>query len=243
MNGRMPIDDKITTVVGENESGKTHLLTAIEKGIRGEGIEREDFCRYSQFFAVEQGKMKWPDFGFEWAGLSKDEKQQLITAAAIDKPGAFDSFHLFRTGKDRLTVYLPGPTGFSIHEVPTASVKAVVDLLPNVFHMEAHIALPESVPIRWLADGSPAGKGLESMARDQRVGLFEKLYEKAAWFATKESVTQAAGEIVTTMAVFTGDNLSPSRCPSVPLVVVLDVRLAEQKWTVRDYVCYPGSCG
>lgn len=203
---RVPIDEKITTVVGENESGKTHLLTAIEKGIRGQGIEREDFCCYSQFFAVEQGKMKWPDFGFEWAGLSKEEKHQLITAAAIDKPGAFDHFHIFRTGKDRLTVYLPGPAGFSIHEVPAASIKAVVDLLPNVFHMEAHVALPESVPIRWLADGSPAGKGLESMAREQRVGLFEKFYEKAAWFATPQSVTQAAGEIVTTMAAFTGDN-------------------------------------
>lgn len=203
---RVSIDDKITTVVGENESGKTHLLTAIEKGIRGEGIEREDFCRYSQFFAVEHGKLKWSDFGFEWAGLSKEEKQQLSTAAAIDMPGAFERFHLFRTGRDRLTVYLSGPTGFSTHEVPATSVKAVVDILPNVFHMQADIALPESVPIRWLADGSPAGKGLESMARDQRVGLFEKFYEKAAWFATKETVTQAAGEIVTAMAAFTGDS-------------------------------------
>lgn len=203
---RVPIDEKITTVVGENESGKTHLLTAIEKGISGKEIEREDFCRYSQFFAVEQGKMKWPDFGFEWAGLTKEERQLLVAAAAIDRAGAFDRFHLFRTDRDRLTVYLPSQTGFSIHEVQAASVKAVIDILPNVFHMEAHIALPESVPIRWLADGSPAGKGLESLARDQRVGLFETFYEKAAWFASKESVTQAAGEIVTTMASFTGDN-------------------------------------
>ena len=186
---RVPIDEKITTVVGENESGKTHLLTAIEKGIRAKDIEREDFCRYSQFFAVEQGKMKWPDFGFEWVNPSKEERQQLITAAAIEKPGAFDHFHVFRTDQDKLTVYLPGPTGFVMHGVSSTSAKAVIDLLPNVFHMEAHIGLPESVPIRWLADGTSASTGLESLTRDQRVGLMEKFYEKAAWFATENSVT------------------------------------------------------
>ena len=50
---RIPIDSKVTTIVGANESGKSHLLTAIEKGISGEGFHREDFCRYSQFFTVE----------------------------------------------------------------------------------------------------------------------------------------------------------------------------------------------
>ena len=64
---RIPIDEKITTVVGENESGKTHLLTAIEKGIRGQGIEREDFCRYSQFFA----RIKRMAFSILSAGITE----------------------------------------------------------------------------------------------------------------------------------------------------------------------------
>ena len=63
---RVPIDRKVTTIVGANESGKSQLLTALEKGITGRKIEREDFCRYSRFFTVERDKMKWPDFGFEW---------------------------------------------------------------------------------------------------------------------------------------------------------------------------------
>ena len=53
---RIALDSTVTTVVGANESGKSHLLTAIEKGLTGENIEREDFCRYSQFFTVEQDK-------------------------------------------------------------------------------------------------------------------------------------------------------------------------------------------
>ncbi|MUG93827.1 hypothetical protein F7734_15970 [Scytonema sp. UIC 10036] len=44
---RIPIDPKVTTIVGANESGKTHLLSAIRKGITGKEIQYEDFCRYS----------------------------------------------------------------------------------------------------------------------------------------------------------------------------------------------------
>jgi AAA15 family ATPase/GTPase len=52
---RVPLDPAVTTIVGANETGKSHLLSAIKKGIEGKGILREDFCRYSQFFTVEQG--------------------------------------------------------------------------------------------------------------------------------------------------------------------------------------------
>src|SRR5215217_3191899 len=89
---RVPIDPKVTTVVGANESGKSHLLTAIEKGVTGEEIEREDFCRYSQFFKVERGRMKWPDFGFEWADLSASDQQLVRTACNIPDGTPFERF-------------------------------------------------------------------------------------------------------------------------------------------------------
>ncbi len=228
---QVPIDETITTVVGENESGKTHLLSAIEKGITGKEIEREDFCRYSQFFAVEQGKMKWPDFGFEWAGVTKQERQALVSAAGIEKAPAFDRFHLFRTQRDRLTLYLPGPAGLVTHEVPASSSKAVVDILPHVFHMKADVALPESVPIRWLIGASSQEDSLEGLARKQRVGLFEKFFANTGWFATKESVTQAAGEIATTMSSFTagGTDRGSSEERQAELVLARDLILKVAK--------------
>ena len=69
----IPIESNVTTIVGANEPGKSHLLTAIVKGISGNNIKREDFCRYSQYFTVEMGERKLPDFGFEWTNLSSDE--------------------------------------------------------------------------------------------------------------------------------------------------------------------------
>jgi predicted ATP-dependent endonuclease of OLD family len=58
----VPLDPTITTIVGANESGKSHLLSAIEKAISGNNIERSDFCRYSNFFTVKQNELKYPDF-------------------------------------------------------------------------------------------------------------------------------------------------------------------------------------
>jgi hypothetical protein len=147
---RIPIDRKITTVVGANESGKTHLLTAIEKGIRGEGIDRADFCRYSQFFTVEQGKMKWPDFGFEWAGVSATERKTILDCCGITKPIAFDSFHVFRTAKDKLKVYLPDEAKSS-HDVTATGVSQLVSLVPRVFRLHENGGGPQSLGAFWVS--------------------------------------------------------------------------------------------
>jgi hypothetical protein len=47
------LDEAVTCVVGANESGRSQLLTALERALSGEGIEAADFCRYSAFFAVD----------------------------------------------------------------------------------------------------------------------------------------------------------------------------------------------
>jgi AAA15 family ATPase/GTPase len=59
----VPIESKITTIIGANESGKSHLLSAIKKAITGKEIERSDFCRYSPFFTVKQNELEYPVFG------------------------------------------------------------------------------------------------------------------------------------------------------------------------------------
>lgn len=53
----IPLEDDITTVVGANESGKSHLLSAISKVLTGKGIpdskgkpgqySRTDLCHYT----------------------------------------------------------------------------------------------------------------------------------------------------------------------------------------------------
>ena len=42
---RVPIESDITAVVGANESGKTHLLDAMQIVLTGDGLLQRDFCR------------------------------------------------------------------------------------------------------------------------------------------------------------------------------------------------------
>jgi hypothetical protein len=191
---RIPIDGKITTIVGANESGKTHLLTAIEKGLSGVGIERDDFCRYSQFFTVEEGKMRWPDFGFEWTGLSDDERATLAEACDAELPGTLSRFLQFRTNRTEVTVYVPSADGgYTAHPVPKP--KALFAVLPSVFRLRENVALPESVPIRFLAEDERPDTGIAKLPRHQRVGLMDSVLSHFGWFQSKETVTQSAEQI------------------------------------------------
>ena len=217
---RIPIDATITTIVGANESGKTHSLTAIEKGLSGQDIARGDFCRYSQFFAVEQGKMRWPDFGFEWAGVTREEAEA-VASACENPPRSFDRFLMFRTERSTVTIYVPSGDAYSAHRV--SDIPKLLGNLPSVFRLREDIALPESVPIRFLADEPRVSSGLEALPRRQRVGLLDTIWTHMGWFQNQQTVTQSADAIVKEMGNFTVANheKSPDAAPAYK-------RLAEQ---------------
>lgn len=185
----------MTTVVGANESGKTHLLTAIEKGISGNGIQREDFCRYSEFFTVMAGQLRCPDFGFEWVDLSNTERDVIREACGITGETAFDSFLLFRANKDSLLIYLPTKSGFSTHEVKREISESLITSLPNVFRIDANVALPNSVPIRRLAEEDPEQDTFELIGRSNRFKLLKALTELSSHFSNSQSVINGAGQI------------------------------------------------
>lgn len=201
---RIPVDPKVTTVVGANESGKSHLLSAIEKGIMGSGIEREDFCRYSEFFTVEEGKLKWPDFGFEWSELTEADRGHVKAACGMSGLTPFDRFLLFRTDREKLTIYIPGEGGYSKHAVEPSALSSLPKALPHVFRIASDIALPESVPIKWLAeDSSTTTNRIESLDRSERFGAVESLGSMLShpeWFASQQTFTQSADAMFPTMA-------------------------------------------
>lgn len=201
---KVPIDDKITTIVGANESGKSHLLSAIEKGISGTGIKREDFCRYSQFFTVERDEMKWADFGFEWGSLTNENKEYIRLVCGISANINFESFLIFRTGKSNLTVYIPANNTYQAHEVMAEKVDQFKNILPHVFRINSDVALPDSVSIKGLASGfAGAENGFETLRRKDRFSMVETVspaLSNAAWFESAETVTQFAANISTTFS-------------------------------------------
>ncbi|BAZ41990.1 ATP-dependent OLD family endonuclease [Calothrix sp. NIES-4101] len=175
----VPIDPKITTVVGANESGKSHLLSAIEKAISGEEIQRSDFCRYSPFFTVRQNELKYPDFGSEWSTPSKTEEGKLRMIAGIPENVRFDRFLIFRKNISELTVYLPEKGDYRPYRIDQTKADDLQDLLPVPLKIESNIALPASVPIKKLAQLGkridPNGRKFEVLDRKQRVNIIDAL--------------------------------------------------------------------
>jgi predicted ATPase len=155
----VPVDAKITAIVGANESGKSHLLSAVEKGILGystaggvqSAIASRDMCRYSLFFTATRDGLHQPDFGFAWQAEDDADRDAVRKACGLPEDRRFDSFFLFRTGASALTLYIPKGDGaefdsFTVQTPPS-------QWLPHVFRIESAIALPDSVSLDMLLAG------------------------------------------------------------------------------------------
>jgi predicted ATPase len=144
---RLDLESSITTIVGANESGKSHLLDSIEKLITGQNIERSDFCRYSHFFSVEQGQRRSPDFGGEFEAIDDGDVELARKHIGIEV-GLGDRFHLFRPNGEDPVIYLAG------QDAPitlTGKESALAPVLPAVFRLDANVPLPASIPLYELA--------------------------------------------------------------------------------------------
>lgn len=87
----IPLDPQITTIVGANESGKSHLLSAVAKAFTGKGIGEDahdyavqDICRYCAFEGLE--KDVWPNIGIELSFAKNEEAEKALKALGVAMP-------------------------------------------------------------------------------------------------------------------------------------------------------------
>jgi predicted ATPase len=176
----IPIESDITTIVGGNESGKSHLLNAISKVITGNGIDgegefkRTDLCHYA---GVRTRNVEaWPNIGLQFEAESADE------AAAVSKAcGQSVAFGEAAAGVPRPTfVLILAPEGngqetfaylyVEPNEKPitlsAGQLTAVRASLPRVQFIDSRAQLASELPIQSLLaayDGIPAaGVGIRS---------------------------------------------------------------------------------
>jgi energy-coupling factor transporter ATP-binding protein EcfA2 len=195
---RVPIEESITTVVGANESGKSHLLSAIKAALTGEDFDYSDFCRYSQFFVVNED-MRLPDFGLEFSHVSPQTATQIAACCEGSPSTTFDRFALFRAKRDQLTVYLVVDQTWTPYPVSSDSVATIEALLPRAFEIDASVPLPDSASIEALSVGRGAAPSGHS--REGRASVFTAMFaNRANWFSDQNAVTAHAGEIYGTVA-------------------------------------------
>ena len=168
-------DNKITTIVGANESGKSHLLSAIEKAVSGEGFEQRDLCRYSPFFSVEQGAGCWPHLGIGWTKVEPHEAEQIARVAKSQT--SFEHFMMFWETPDLLDLWIPDADGnWSKHQVArNDAVKLTTGVLPKPFRIMPDVALPAAVPMAWL--NSPDGQPTSRIDRRSRATLLNSVFD------------------------------------------------------------------
>lgn len=186
---RVPLERDITTVVGANESGKSQLLSAIMCALTGKDIERGDFCRYSQFFAVDRS-MAYPDFGLGFYHLTDADREALIKVCDATSEVGLDAFAVFRFGGRPPTVYIRELDKWVSHKVLDES--ALNAMLPRPFMIDAEVPLPDSVPIAFLTKGKLGNK---LRARGGRLKALNALVENEPWFESQASITSAAPQI------------------------------------------------
>jgi hypothetical protein len=181
------VDERLTTIVGANESGKSHLLSAIEKAITGDGFARRDLCRYCEFFGVTVEEGCWPHLGVAWSNVTPAEWEDIKSVTGSSGPTSTE-FMMFREGPSDLTVWLP--TEDTWHEFPLtgSAAKAFTSILPNPFRIQSDVALPDSVPFSWLVSGDARG---DHSSRRARASLLDGLKPLAAFVGADHTSIQS----------------------------------------------------
>ncbi len=198
---RIPLAKDITTIVGANESGKSHSLSAIKKGLSGKDISRLDFCRYSQFFTVEEGNMRWPDFGLHFADLNQEQQEQLRDVVEVREGCSMAEFVLIRRDRTVIEIWLKQSETFVHCEVTDSKKLFSSGLLPSVFEIDSGVALPSSVPLSWLR-----GETRSAWPRTARNSLVAAVDSVVSFFSDAEKVKTSAVAISTAMSKFAVDD-------------------------------------
>jgi hypothetical protein len=165
----IPLDRQITTIVGANESGKSHLLSAIAKVFTGHGIGDEsgldyaiqDICRYCAFEGLEENI--WPTIGIEMTFDTSEEFTAFVQVAGFTVPSAEDATTVV---PKRCVIILDGAQSdgqvASVYSIPAMAHLGNIAKskwreiagaqLPALQFINAKIALSNEVHVRQLID-------------------------------------------------------------------------------------------
>ena len=147
---RISIEPDITAVVGANESGKSHLLDAINIVLTGDGLSQRDFCRYSTLFSVEKGSRLFPEVGAVFEPTEDDASA--LTALNIPLQANGDLLML-RPNPNSVEVVNEGDERMMLDDEQR---KGLEELLPHAYQLKTQVDLPDSVSIAALAKTNSA---------------------------------------------------------------------------------------
>jgi len=122
----MPIDSKISIIIGANESGKSNILKAMISFATGMPFDSTLTCQYSDYYY--QGKC--PEVTMEFSEISKENRRKLLKHADIFKDA--EKFAIKKTG--------PELEDYSVTvedaDVPISDMANFLGILPKILFFD-----------------------------------------------------------------------------------------------------------
>ncbi len=169
------LDPKITTVVGANEAGKSHVLSAITKAFRGSApgsdgrshdYDKQDVCRYCGFDHLETNH--WPQFVVELTAENDAEKKAFLELAGLGQTVEKLWIRIDGSSKDHFASIYKSPADQPAKVLSQADwQKTVKEKLPEVRIIAADKALASEVHVKQLLtmyDNATPGKAYDPVA-------------------------------------------------------------------------------
>jgi AAA domain, putative AbiEii toxin, Type IV TA system len=156
----IPLEDDITTVVGANESGKSHLLSAVSKVLTGTGIpdaagkpgkySRTDLCHYTS--PRSKNAEDWPHIGLQFGAVKQEDLKAIGDAlgnVSIAAKAPADTYRLTLilapdNGGTVAHLYLGNDSALSLDE---SKLQAVRNCLPRVEFIKSDLVISNQVPL------------------------------------------------------------------------------------------------
>ncbi len=139
----LPVDPKVTVMIGANESGKTNTLKAMDAFRLATNFTNALTCQYSDYYY--QGKC--PEVSFEFTNLSRENRRYLMPVSEVFKD--VDKFTVKRDGLELAHYHLY----VNNEEIPVTNMKRLLEYLPKILYFDNITLLKSRVDLNTLLNG------------------------------------------------------------------------------------------
>lgn len=141
----LPVDPKISVLIGPNESGKSNLLKSLSSFNPEAIFDLSQTCQYSDYYYQK----KCPEIAVEFFNISKDNRSKLLKVSEAFKN--VETFFVKREGPEISDYKL----FIEDNEVQISDMKALLKILPKIVYFDDIPLIKSRVDYYSLVDGRP----------------------------------------------------------------------------------------
>ncbi len=140
---RLPVDPKVTVMIGANESGKTNTLRAIESFRPNAPFSNAMTCQYSDYYY--QGKC--PEITIDFCNLSRENRRNLLPVSEVFKD--VETFTVMKSGSALSDYHV----FVKNEEIQVSNIKRLLDYLPKFLYFDDISLIKNRVDLATLLNG------------------------------------------------------------------------------------------